>query len=55
MIATLEGEIKDTPWWRFIRLIELKRKLEEARSFAFSHGMQMALNDLEEMGILKRN
>lgn len=55
LIATLEGEIKDTPWWRIIRQLTLRRKLDVTKQWAFSHGMRLAMDDLEKMGVVKRN
>lgn len=54
LINTLEGELKDTPWWKIFRRLELIRELDGAKSAAFAAGIQMALDDLEKAGVLTK-
>lgn len=46
LIATLEGELTDTEWWRILRRLELARQLKEARAEAFIYGLEIAYKDL---------
>jgi len=53
LISTIEGELNDTPRYRFIRRWKLNRKLSLVRALAFEDGIGMALKELEKCGVLK--
>lgn len=53
-IMSLRSELESTPWYHFMERIFIKDELQELERKAFSIGIEIALKDLEEAGILKR-
>lgn len=53
-IEVLRRELNKTPWYHFMERIYIKEELRQLEITAFQIGINIALNDLEEMGILTR-
>lgn len=50
----LEKKIEATKWFEILKRKKLKQQLLDARQEGFSIGMEMAIKDLVECGILKK-
>lgn len=53
-IWELEYLIKDTKWWQFSRRIKYKNELINLKGLAFQVGFEIAIRDLEKIGILQK-
>jgi len=53
-ISKKEKEINQLKWFRIIKKIRLKSEINEIRYYLANIGLVKGLENLEEMGILKR-
>ena len=53
-IMDLERIIKDLKWWQIFKRMELDNKLIDLRMAGWNIGMEMAIKDLEKMGLINK-
>jgi len=50
----LQDDLKNTPWYHFMERIYIKDEINELKAEALAIGFNIAIQDLEEAGILTR-
>lgn len=53
-IMEMERQIGKLNWWNFIKRYKMKQKLAGIRILAFRVGFELAMEELEKMGIVKK-
>jgi len=53
-IMKLQRELEELKWWQFIKKHKLNNQIFEMKVIGARIGFELAINDLEEMGMIKR-